>query len=118
MLHWIIYDISDNRKRLRVSEKCKNYGLQRVQKSSFLGNVSKNKIDMLAMELKDVIKEDAEKDSKAKHDEVKEKNNPDKKSGDAVFIFPSCKSCFSEKRIEGRFDEEAIKKKDFFLIGD
>ena len=104
MIHWIIYDISDNRKRLRISEKCKNYGLQRVQKSAFLGNVSKNKLDMLAIELRDVMKE------------TSTENNTESGSDDAVFIFPTCKTCFSEKRIEGKFDEEIVKKKDFWLI--
>lgn len=116
MFHWIIYDISNDRKRLRISEKCKDYGLKRVQKSAFVGNVSKNKLDMLAIELKDVMKENEEKNSKGNN-----KNDTNKKSKnneDAVFIFPSCKTCFSEKRIEGRFDEEAIRKKDFFFIGD
>ncbi|MBI5347118.1 MAG: CRISPR-associated endonuclease Cas2 [Candidatus Aenigmarchaeota archaeon] len=113
MLYWIIYDISDNKKRLKISEKCKNYGLYRVQKSAFLGNVSRNKLDMLAIELKDVLKQKKNNDETEK---IKESNEAEKKEGDAVFIFPTCKTCFSEKRIEGKFDEELIKKKDFWII--
>ena len=33
----VIYDISDNSLRLRVSEVCKDFGLVRIQKSAFLG---------------------------------------------------------------------------------
>lgn len=109
MLHWIIYDISNDRKRTTVSEKCKNYGLQRVQKSAFLGNVSKNKLDMLAIELKDVLKDDGKEKEKKTSEKVY-------KNDDAIFIFPSCKSCFSEKHIEGKFDEDAIRKKDFYFL--
>lgn len=111
MLHWVIYDISDNRKRLRISEKCKNYGLQRVQKSAFLGNVSKNRLDMLAIELRDVMKETSTENNTENRTDANE-------NADAVFIFPTCKTCFSDKRIEGKFDEEIIKKKDFWLISD
>jgi len=33
----IIYDISDDNLRLKVSETCKDFGLARIQKSAFLG---------------------------------------------------------------------------------
>ena len=42
MLVWVIYDISENRIRSRVAKLCKNYGLFRVQKSAFLGDLNRN----------------------------------------------------------------------------
>jgi len=36
----VIYDISDDGVRLRVSEVCKDFGLCRIQKSAFLGELS------------------------------------------------------------------------------
>ena len=48
MLVWVIYDISENRFRSRVAKICKNYGLFRVQKSAFLGDLNRNESDSLA----------------------------------------------------------------------
>ncbi|MDD5735896.1 MAG: CRISPR-associated endonuclease Cas2, partial [Methanothrix soehngenii] len=47
MLVWVIYDISENRYRSRVAKICKNYGLFRVQKSAFLGDLNRNESDSL-----------------------------------------------------------------------
>ena len=44
MLVWVIYDISENRIRSRVAKLCKNYGLFRVQKSAFLGDLNRNRV--------------------------------------------------------------------------
>jgi len=54
MLYWLIYDISENKIRGKIASKCKNYGLFRVQKSSFIGNLSKNKAEMLVLEIKEL----------------------------------------------------------------
>lgn len=94
MLYWIIYDISENKIRNKIVSICKNYGFFRVQKSSFMGDLSKNKMEMLALEIKEL----------------------DLGEDDCVFIIPSCKSCFSGKEIMGRLDEEKIKEKDFYII--
>ena len=60
-----------------------------------MGDLSKNKMEMLALEIKNL--------------------NPGK--DDCVFIIPSCKSCFSEKEIMGVLEEEKIKEKDFIIVG-
>jgi len=98
MLYWVIYDISDNNMRNKVASKCKDHGFRRVQKSSFLGNTTRNKIEMLALEVKEILSQNENKD--------------------CVFVFPSCKSCFSEKIIEGSLDEEGVRKKDYVFISD
>lgn len=94
MLYWLIYDISENKIRSKIASKCKNYGFFRVQKSSFMGDLSRNKMEMLALEIKEL------------------------KMGeqDCVFIIPSCKSCFTDKEIMGNFDEEKIRSKEFVII--
>lgn len=94
MLYWLIYDISNNRIRNKISSKCKNYGLIRVQKSSFIGDLSKNKAEMLILEIKDLNLGEE----------------------DCVFMIPSCKSCFSYKEIIGKLDEERIKNKGFIIF--
>lgn len=43
----VIYDIASNRIRLRVAEACKDYGLKRVQKSAFRGDLNTNRREML-----------------------------------------------------------------------
>ncbi len=94
MIYWIIYDISENNLRSRIASKCKDYGLERVQKSAFLGNVTKNKLDMLSIEIKEILQG----------------------TENCVFIFPTCKVCFGGRIIEGHFDEEIIKKRDFLIL--
>lgn len=94
MLYWLIYDISENKTRNKIASKCKNYGLFRVQKSSFIGNLTKNRAEMLILEIKDL--------------KLKEE--------DCVFMIPACKSCFSEREIMGKLDEERLKEKGFAIF--
>lgn len=48
----VIYDISDDDVRFRISEVCKNFGLCRIQKSAFLGDLpsSRRKELVIALE--------------------------------------------------------------------
>ena len=94
MLYWLIYDISDNKIRGKIASKCKNYGFFRVQKSSFIGNLSKNKTEMLMIEINDL----------------------GLGQNDCIFMIPACKSCFSEREIIGRLDEERLKDKGFIIF--
>jgi CRISPR/Cas system-associated endoribonuclease Cas2 len=43
----VIYDIEDDNARLRVSEACKDFGLERLQYSCFRGKLSQNKREEL-----------------------------------------------------------------------
>jgi len=38
----VIYDIADDRARLKVADACLDYGLDRVQFSAFAGDISRN----------------------------------------------------------------------------
>ncbi len=43
----VIYDIESDRIRARIAEDCKDYGLLRVQKSAFRGELNTNRREML-----------------------------------------------------------------------
>lgn len=48
----VIYDIPDDRTRIRVAEACKDYGLQRLQYSAFIGNLNHNRRQELIQRLR------------------------------------------------------------------
>lgn len=95
MIYWLIYDIGNNRVRGIVARICREYGMFRVQKSSFIGNLSTNTAEMLAIELKEMF---------------------ENKGGDAIFLIPTCSSCSNKKIILGKLDNEKLKKRGFFVI--
>lgn len=48
----VIYDVPDDRVRYRVSEACKDYGLQRIQWSAFFGDLNHNRRQELMQRLR------------------------------------------------------------------
>lgn len=95
MIYWIIYDITKNETRSKIYSKCKNYGLKHVQKSAFFGEVTKNCVEMLSGEIREILNDKT----------------------DCVFVIPSCKDCFKEKIINGKFDESKLTHKKFTIFG-
>jgi CRISPR-associated protein Cas2 len=86
MIVWVIYDISENRIRSRVAKICKGYGLFRVQKSAFLGDLNRNEADSLSLECEGLI-------------------DPT----DSVYVFPMCEDCFGKIKLIGEgFDREMV----------
>jgi CRISPR-associated protein Cas2 len=55
----LIYDITEDRLRTKVADMCKDYGLARVQYSSFFGQISRNLCEELAKRLKDYLQKTA-----------------------------------------------------------
>ncbi len=51
----VIYDIPDDRIRYKVSERCKDYGLDRIQYSAFAGDLDRNRREELLMRLKKTL---------------------------------------------------------------
>lgn len=51
----VIYDIENDRVRNRISEACKDYGLRRVQKSAFRGELNTNRREMLYQRLQQML---------------------------------------------------------------
>ena len=47
----LIYDIPDDRIRYKVSERCKDYGLDRIQYSAFAGDIDRNRREELMLRL-------------------------------------------------------------------
>jgi CRISPR-associated protein Cas2 len=47
----VIYDIPDDKKRLQISERCKDWGLTRIQYSAFIGDLNHNRRDELFQKL-------------------------------------------------------------------
>lgn len=86
MLVWVIYDITENKKRAHVSKLCKNYGLYRVQKSAFLGTLNSNELESITLECQE---------------------NIDPKT-DSVYVFPLCNDCFKKIKLLGESFDKAL----------
>ncbi len=48
----LVYDITDDKIRARVADICLDYGLARIQYSSFLGELSHNRQEEILMKIK------------------------------------------------------------------
>jgi len=88
----VIYDITDDNLRALVAETLKDYGLQRIQYSAFIGHLRRDKLNSLIVDLKNLIKDLVEN----------------------VQLFPVCDTCFRGKREVGkpkkyRLDEDKAK---------
>jgi CRISPR-associated protein Cas2 len=87
MLTWVVYDITNDRVRTKVAKICKGYGLYRVQKSAFLGDINRNQIDDLVLRCKEIT-------------------NKDK---DSIYIFPMCEEDFRKVKMIGiPFDKDLV----------
>jgi CRISPR-associated protein Cas2 len=87
LLVWVIYDITENKVRQKVSNRCKSYGLYRVQKSVFLGDLNTNERESLGLECEELI--DTEKDS--------------------VYVFPMDEQSFKKVQLIGQaFDKDLV----------
>lgn len=58
MRYVVVYDISDDNLRTLTSEILKDYGLKRIQKSAFMGNLKKYRLNSMIIDLKKMIESD------------------------------------------------------------
>lgn len=87
VLVWIMYDIRENKIRSKIAKECKKFGLQRVQKSVFLGKLEWNRFDELGEKFHDLINEET----------------------DSVYLFPFCQEDFRRIKVLGQgFDEKLV----------
>ena len=86
-LVWIIYDISADKARSKVARACLEAGLQRVQKSVFLGRINRNRLDELCLVASELINE----------------------KKDSIYVFPLCRDDFQAVKVLGQgFDRELV----------
>ena len=51
----IIYDIENDGIRSKISEVCKDYGLERIQFSAFWGKMSRNRREEIGLRIKNIL---------------------------------------------------------------
>jgi len=89
VLVWTIYDIVEDKIRARVAKTCKQYGLERVQKSAFLGKLKMSRFDELSEKCLELINEEEDK----------------------VYLFPFCQDDFKKIKVLGQgFDKKLINE--------
>ncbi len=87
MLTWVVYDITLDKTRNRIARRCLDYGLYRVQKSVFLGDLEANRVEEILLFSREIL--DLQTDS--------------------VYIFPMCRPDFDRVRIVGQgFDRQLV----------
>lgn len=73
--------------RTKVAKRCLDFGLYRVQKSVFLGDLAANRVEEILLFSRDLLDLEA----------------------DSVYIFPMCRADFERVRIVGqRFDRKLV----------
>jgi len=96
---WAIYDIEStpagNKRRRKIIKEMEGFGLYRVQKSVFFGDIEKNRFDELVLFSEDLIDEQV----------------------DSVYLFPMCADDFKAVRLIGKgFDTELTSGRKDTLI--
>ena len=87
MLTFVVYDISKNRTRTKIAKRCLDFGLYRVQKSVFLGDIEANRVEEIVLASKELMNEET----------------------DSVYVFPLCREDFDKVRIVGQgFDRKLV----------
>lgn len=88
MLTWVIYDITEDRLRKKISDKCLDLGLQRIQYSVFLGDLNQNDRDVMKIFAQTKLED---------------------KEEDRVYIFPMCREDFKRVELIGQeFDKKLV----------
>jgi CRISPR-associated protein Cas2 len=101
MFLWLVYDITDNSLRYRVSEKCLDFGLHRFQKSVFFGELEKEKMDSLAADIEKIL------------------DHEDRTEEDSVLLSPVCTACLGKKLVIGKnFNLETYAEKECLFIAE
>jgi len=84
----VIYDITDDNLRALVAETLKDYGLQRIQYSAFIGSLRRDTLNSLLVDLKNLIKDLIEN----------------------VQLYPVCDTCFNGPREVGKPKKYELKE--------
>lgn len=87
MRYMIIYDITDDEIRESIAKKLLDYGMRRVQYSSFIGEMPRFRLNSLLIDLRNILLRD---DVKHGDDHVK---SDERRS---ILVYPLCDSCYSK----------------------
>ncbi|MEM3366517.1 MAG: CRISPR-associated endonuclease Cas2 [Candidatus Methanomethyliaceae archaeon] len=92
MITLVIYDITDDGRRTKLSNHLKQYGLKRIQYSGFKGEMNPNDRHVLIQEVPKFLSEDK----------------------DSIYVIPLCTSCAKSvsiisKRRFGFVEEDRVK---------
>lgn len=97
MRYIVIYDITDDDLRDAVAKKLLDYGLKRIQYSSFIGDLPRFMLHSLAVDLNNMIFRDHGKergdDGGGEREREREREKDRRRS---VIIYPLCDSCYSK----------------------
>src|SRR5436190_21811317 len=80
MLTWVVYDIAKDRTRTRIAKRCLDFGLYRVQKSVYLGDIAPNRVEEVLLFSREPLSLDRY----------------------SVYVFPLCREDFGRVRIVGQ----------------
>jgi CRISPR-associated protein Cas2 len=87
VLTWVVYDIANDKTRARIAKRCLDFGLYRVQKSVYLGDLPPNRVEEILLASRELLDPDA----------------------DSVYVFPMCRPDFDRVRIVGQgFDGKLV----------
>lgn len=86
MLTWLVYDISKDKTRTKVAKRCLDYGLYRVQRSVYIGDIPPNRVTEVELLCRDLL--DPETDS--------------------LFIFPMSRGDYDAVRVVGQGFDKAL----------
>lgn len=87
MLTWVVYDISLNKTRRKIAKRCLDFGLYRVQKSIFLGDIESNRVEEIILASVELMNIET----------------------DSIYVFPMCQADFDKVRIMGQgFDRKMV----------
>lgn len=89
MLHLVVYDITDDGNRTKLSKLLERFGLERVQYSAFRGDLNPNDRDVLARQVAKFVKDEH----------------------DCIFIIPLCHRCSSAAVVVSNTGVELVKDK-------
>ena len=87
MLTWVVYDISKDKTRTKIAKRCLDFGLTRVQKSVYVGDLPPNRVREILLASQELLN----------------------LKTDSVYVFPMCRDDFSKVKIVGQgFDEKWV----------
>jgi len=94
MLHLVVYDISDNYTRTKLSKLLERFGLTRVQYSAFKGDLNPNDREVLGRRVRKFVQDER----------------------DCIFILPLCTRCSSTAVVISNTGVELVKDKSIEFI--